>query len=327
MTTLLILAAWTQLAFTGGPCARATTGVAAFDSLLIVDGWTCATSASCEYLSETWSYTYGLGWQRRGEGLQSKAPLIYSALAPYPWDPFGMRVLQQGGKACFPCTPADRSESWWWFLDEGAPAGRWEQGPRGECGLDLEQHSMVYDPVRQTIVLYGGYDGKRLYGDIWELDTTGSLWEHSSLPSTPGPGARCGHSAVWAPALQAMLIYGGERGGQYLGDSWVYERYLGARMRWRRGPISPAGMSGRAMAGMTVDVRTGNVLLFGGLAGPPPWLSDTWLLTGNAWQRQVTPIHPSWRAGPAMAGTSQGVLLFGGQRAMGETMGDLWIWR
>ena len=83
-----------------------------------------------------------------------------------------------------------------------------------------------------------------------------------------------------------------------------------------------------ACAGMVVDARNQNrVLLFGGLAGPPPYLSDTWLLAGGAWQRQATPVHPSWRATPAMAGTSQGVLLFGGQQQMGKVLGDLWLWR
>jgi hypothetical protein len=43
------------------------------------------------------------------------------------------------------------------------------------AGPDARNHAaLVYDAKRQRLVLFGGHDGERVFGDTWEWD--GSKW-------------------------------------------------------------------------------------------------------------------------------------------------------
>ena len=44
----------------------------------------------------------------------------------------------------------------------------------------------------------------------------------TKLSTTGGPSARSGHSAVWCPDLNAMLVFGGYNGNYRLNDVWSW---------------------------------------------------------------------------------------------------------
>ncbi len=91
-----------------------------------------------------------------------------------------------------------------------------------------------------------------------------------------------------------------------------------------------ASPSARQNAAMAYDAATGTVVLFGGFhnrLGDLLQLGDTWTWDGTTWTKQAPAVHPSARAGAAMAydpatGT---VVLFGGLGRNGW-LGDTWTW-
>ena len=74
------------------------------------------------------------------------------------------------------------------------------------------QHTAIYDPVRQRMVVYGG---GFYWNDVWALSLTTLEWTQLFPQGRPVAG-RIGHGAVYDPARDAMVIFGGPG----LNDIW-----------------------------------------------------------------------------------------------------------
>jgi cysteine-rich repeat protein len=99
-------------------------------------------------------------------------------------------------------------------------AGTWsrvtETGPEGRKGP-----SLVYDPNRGRIVLYGGVGmtSGTVYQDLWELD--GSTWtEVSVIGPLPPPRTLPGFAAD--RAARSLVLFGGQGAFGVLGDTWTF---------------------------------------------------------------------------------------------------------
>lgn len=93
------------------------------------------------------------------------------------FDPATGQVLLFGGESTTsPLTPL--GDTWVWDGTNWTPVA--SSGPNPRRGS-----AMAYDPVRNRVVLFGGYDGTTLYGDTWTWN--GSSWQQ--MPAT-GPSAR-----------------------------------------------------------------------------------------------------------------------------------------
>jgi hypothetical protein len=78
-------------------------------------------------------------------------------------------------------------------------------------------------------VLFGGYANGMDLADAWLLDYSdpeSPVWERLEVDG-PAPGRRAGHSAVWDPEQEQVIIYGGIRGLTYLDDAWALDPGLG----------------------------------------------------------------------------------------------------
>src|SRR5512132_2739119 len=75
-----------------------------------------------------------------------------------------------------------------------------------------QEHSMVYDPVRQRFLAFGGHPhfAPGWFNDVWERPL-GGTGEWTPLTVTGSlPPARRGHSAVYDPVRDRMLVYAGD---------------------------------------------------------------------------------------------------------------------
>lgn len=116
---------------------------------------------------------------------------------------------------------------------------------------------MVYDPLRQKIVLFGGDQLDRLLADTWTFDLATQTWTEQRPQRSPSP--RGGHGLLWLPKAQKVLLLGGYTYSSATGyveslykslplEAWTYD--LGAN-EWqlikrfdenisRQPPLSPS---------------------------------------------------------------------------------------
>jgi len=193
--------------------------------------------------------------------------------------------------------PNDHDFSDVWALSlAGTPT--WTQlAPTEGPPTAREQHSAIYDPVRDRMVVFGGW----LHTSPWYLDDVWSLslgstpaWTQLAPTGTP-PGALYGHSAVYDPVRDRMVMFGGFHCYSPIGDrNDVWELSLAGTSAWTQ--LAPTGMppSERHSHSAIYDPVRDQVVVFGGkdafstqndvwtlsLAGTPTW---TRLLPTGTW--------------------------------------------
>jgi len=193
-------------------------------------------------------------------------------------------------------------------------SGRWQpvtslsQRPTTDAG-------MVYDEVRDRLVMYGGSGGsQQALSDTWEFD--GTTWRQTA---TVGPGALVGFSMVYDAKGGRTLLFGGftTNPGAPSGDLWAYND-----ASWQR--LSTNGPA-RHSAGAAFDTRRGLLIVFGGVDASG-FIGDTWSWDGSTWQR-LAAAGPEARAMGYLAydKSRDRMVMFGGRKS-GADLNDTWEW-
>jgi hypothetical protein len=145
---------------TGSPPGRVLGGMA-FDEArgrVVLFGGASFTSGRPAPLGDTWEWD-GRAWRRidvTGPGARDHVAMAYS--------PALRAIVLHGGG-----TPATGMLGDTWSYDGRAWTRMLDAGPaRG-------RHRLVYDPVEHTMLLYGGYDGRRRTSELWALRA--NAWE------------------------------------------------------------------------------------------------------------------------------------------------------
>lgn len=203
-----------------------------------------------------------------------------------------------------------------------------------------ERHSPQwgYDPVRQRLLIFGGYGCHypgwpfEYLNDVWELSLDGTpQWRELHPAGTP-PAGRLAGAAVYDPLRQRFVGFGGTRGLPV--DTWELD--LAGVARWS--PVATDGARPPGSYGMTsiYDVRRDRMLIFGGstsddyfgvhnnvwalsLRGVPKWSQPAPLGTLPSARRSLTSIYDSLR---------DRMVIFGGwDSSTNDTtafLGDVW---
>ena len=146
----------------------------------------------------------------------------------------------------------------------------------------------TYDPVRDQVVVFGGYDGTTYLDDVWTLSLAGTpTWAHITPMGAP-PQGRYWHSTVFDPVGDRMIVFGGVGASGYFSDVWALS--LSEPPRWQQ--LVPTGTPPHGRSGQTAvyDALRNRVLVFGGTyyAGSIYNLNDTWALSLGE--------NPAWAA-------------------------------
>ena len=210
----------------------------------------------------------------------------------------------------------------------------WEANP-----LHREAAAVATDTRRERMVMVGGLEGDDELADVWaaDLDRGPARWRQLCSPSScgPGPAARWGAQAVYDPARDRIVVFGGRRtDGTSFADVWALS--LGTGPRWSR--LEPAGdaPAPRWGAAAGYDPAGRRMVVSGGQTGSDGNAvshADAWALSlgdAPAWSR-LTPEGPAPepRRSPGSAirasrGTVQ-LLISGGLNAEnGEHFNDVW---
>jgi hypothetical protein len=200
------------------------------------------------------------------------------------------------------------------------------------------------------MVLFGGFDGSYL-NDTWVLshaDGTGGTpaWTQLSPIGYIGyqPTARYGHTALYVPASNSMIVFGGNSPGGAFIDTWVLSHAdgTGGTPAWTQ--LSPTGSpippSPRAGATTVYDPATNSMILFGGydlgyyLEGVGP-SNQTWILSDAdnsgaqpVWsQLSPTGTPPDARNNHTAVynPTNNRMVVYAGCESSGCPGGDTWV--
>ena len=185
-------------------------------------------------------------------------------------------------------------------------------------------HSMVYDPINQKIILFGGVNlTDNWLSDTWVFDYRTYLWTQVFPDNIPPIR---GSSSIFYDALaQKVIIFGGYRdSGGNLDDTWSYD-YTTNNWTNLNPSIKPPGRYGAPMVYDPINQRG---IMFGGRTSTIT--DDMWVYyyLNNSWTEidMITkPVNRYWE-GLVYDKSIQKVILFGGRNAcgIGEALDDTW---
>jgi hypothetical protein len=185
-------------------------------------------------------------------------------------------------------------------------------------------HSILYDPVRERMVLFGGYH-ENDKNDVWVLSLAGpNVWTQLAVAGTP-PAPRGRHVAIYDPTRDRMVIYGGrvQGSGSPMSDTW--ELSLGGTPTWSQ--IVPTGTAAPLSSASGIyDPAGDRMVVFGGLplnnvtreltfSGTPAW---------NDLAPSGTLPAPRWQHVAVYDVTLGRMLIFGGTAPIIGLMNDVW---
>ncbi|MCA8953163.1 MAG: hypothetical protein KDE27_26865 [Planctomycetes bacterium] len=191
-------------------------------------------------------------------------------------------------------------------------------------------HTMVTDPQRNRVVLFGGRDATGRRNDLWEFDVTSLVWLQPTITG-PLPPNRFDHAAAFHPGNNSsdgrILVTGG---APFRDDIWQYDPWTST---WTDvTPPSPATRPPvRRRAAFAYLDGTDQLVLFGGESDTFQPLNDTWIWNRAAgtWAEQVPASRPPMRFDHAMAPDQLGnnLILLGGDDGSGSPLAaGTWLW-
>jgi len=234
-------------------------------------------------------------------------------------------------------------------IEEGAlPGAEWIQlQPTGPVPAIRGGHTAVLDQLRNRLIVFGGRAAGSLVSQVWVLSNANGVvgtpaWVQLATAGGP-PAPRLGHTVVYDPASNRMIVFAGTTESARLNDVWVLTNANGTEAgtpTWLSlapsGPVPPPRVGASA-----VYDRIGNRLIIYGGEGPygapaPNVYADVWVLT-NANGIDVT--TPSWApllpAGLAPAGRTSAstaydvatnrLIMFGGDPGACASSNEAWV--
>ncbi|MFZ4751158.1 MAG: kelch repeat-containing protein [Phycisphaerales bacterium] len=178
--------------------------------------------------------------------------------------------------------------------------------------------AMVYDPIGQRCLLFGGYSSAGPRKDLWSWD--GKAW--SELGSAPAEAAGRGDFAMtFDRGRNRLVIHGGWPGsGLLLTDTLEWNPENGTWQRWATSPIG-----NRYAHRMAYDEARREVILHGGYYFTNK--NDTWRWNGAEWTLASTSGPARYVFGMTYDSARSQIVLHGGTTCCGEVeYPQTWIW-
>jgi hypothetical protein len=243
------------------------------------------------------------------------------------YDPVRDRMLLFGGANVFGLTTLEYNDVWVMSL---GPNPRWTKlAPTGTKPAARHAHNMIYDPVRDRVVIFGGRDVIGPRNDVWALSLSDSLAWMQLVPSGTPPTAREHAAAIYDPLRDRMIVFGGFDGKPtWNGDVW---ELTFSPLAWNK--ITPAvtGPTARDRLPAIYDPVNDRMVIFGGRDGSGHWQNDVWglSLSGTSAWTQIMPtggsIPPArWGHSGIYDAADRQMVIFGGSTTAGVHLSDAW---
>ena len=144
------------------------------------------------------------------------------------YDTSQQKIIAYGGRTGFPDF-FDINETWAFDYKSGV----WSNLKPANSPPWRAMHAMVYDPVENRTLMFGGSDFVNAFDDLWEYDFLQNTWLEITTDSSPA--ARQMHGMVYNPDRESVVMFGGRRegGGAFFQDGWELRS---ATNTWERLP-------------------------------------------------------------------------------------------
>lgn len=219
------------------------------------------------------------------------------------YDSTNSRMIVFGGALGFPSPCANDV----WVLSNANGSGgspTWtELSPGGTAPPPRSGHAATYDPVANTMTIFGGTDCSGGYlDDAWVMSNANGLggtpkWKQLS-PSGGPPPARAYMAAAFNSSANTLTIYGGSNGTR-LSDVWLLSGASGTTKTSSWKQLSPQGTAPAARYGVASGYdSTNNRMIINGGSTATGLLGDTWILEnaddmgGTPTWQMLSPTHP-----------------------------------
>lgn len=147
----------------------------------------------------------------------------------------------------------------------------------------LSRAATAWDPVRETLVVFGGAVGKRAVADTWEWHE--GTWRRVKVTSKPA--ARAYAQMAWVPSLGGMLVTGGFAKLSHFYDLALYRQ--GAWEVWEHPPFSDTLLAAVLVGS---DARSGHLIQAYWMTSPRGL--GLWRHAGgNRWELAGRVVFPS----------------------------------
>jgi hypothetical protein len=159
------------------------------------------------------------------------------------------------------------------------------QNPPANWGPEV-----AYDRATGRLVLFGGAVGDGTdTSATWQFN--GTTWSQVA-PTTSPQGGRFQNQLVYDAAARKIVLFGGAKGN----ETWTFNGSSWTQLFPAKSPPP------RDLAAVAFDARTGDVVLFGGLAGNgDAALGDMWSFNGSTWTQVKSKSGPPALYGARMA--------------------------
>lgn len=159
-----------------------------------------------------------------------------------------------------------------WALSlDGAP--QWTAlsiGPAGRYGAPG-----AYDPVGDRLIVFGGFDGTNWLSDTWALTVATGAWNEMTF-SGSAPSARTGHSAIYDPVRNRVVVFGGNQGMTLYGQVWALS--LTGTPSWTLVSTTGGPPAARTQHVAVYDSKRDRMIVHGGQTTSGVPFADTWAL-------------------------------------------------
>jgi Kelch motif protein/galactose oxidase-like protein/flagellar hook capping protein FlgD len=196
--------------------------------------------------------------------------------------------------------------------------------------LTRSGHAMVWDPLRDRLVVFGGNDGASDRNDTWTLPLTDNgVWAPLTVQG-PTPSARQGAAMAYDVVRDQVLMFGGNSGATCNNELWRLTP--AGTPAWSQ--LTPLGTPPGPREGARIwyDRARDRLVLVGGHQTSSEgeiWYNDVWSLSlaTLTWQRwNLTGAAPGGRAGHLLVYDSKRdrLLIQGGTAPTGAVLSDTW---
>jgi hypothetical protein len=225
-------------------------------------------------------------------GAPTWSPLVASRTPPAPrhrhtavYDPVRDRMIVFGG------TNDSTLFADVWALSFSDPPEWTEITASGAGPAPRYRHSAIYDPVRDRMIVFGGRGVGGDFNDTWALDLGGVPAWSEMQPSAPLPRTRGNHSAVYDPAGDRMVVYGGD--GSTRNDAWSLA--LSGSPAWSALEPTGSAPSGHSSHTAILDAGRNRMVVFGGKVDSLASSDLSVLALGgtSSWSQVVRPLAPT----------------------------------